>query len=244
MVTLPESLIELGNYAFQGCVALQSAKLNAGWKNVSEGIFQGCTSLSSVTLPDTIQYIRPNAFSGCTSLKTLSLPKSLSIVYANAFLNSGIKVIQYAGTNTDWQNVTISTTGNTSFLNAAVTDSNGKTFSANKSKWNTSSPAPVKKPSVSKVRSFKAKAGKKKLTLTWNKLSGAVGNQIQISTKKNFKGAKTISIFSSKKTYTKTSLKAKKKYYIRVRAYKTYKDANKKTQKVYGKWTTISKKTK
>lgn len=244
MVTLPESLTELGNYAFQGCVALQSAKLNAGWKNVSEGFFQGCTSLSSVTLPDTIQYIRPNAFSGCTSLKTLSLPKSLSIIYANAFLNSGIKTIQYAGTNTDWQNVTIGTTGNTSFLNATVTGSNGKTFSANKSKWNTSSPAPVKKPSVSKVKSFKATAGKKKLTLTWKKLSGVAGYQIQISTKNNFKGTKTISVSKSKNTYTKKNLKAKKKYYIRVRAYKTYKDANKKTQKVYGKWTTMSKKTK
>lgn len=244
MVTLPESLTELGNYAFQGCAALQSAKLNAGLMNISEGLFQGCTSLSSVTMPDMIQYIRPNAFSGCTSLKTLSLSKSLSIVYANAFLNSGIKVIQYAGTNTDWQNVTIGTTGNTSFLNATVTGSSGKTFSANKSKWNTSSPAPVKKPTVSKVKSFKAKAGKKKLTLTWKKFSGVAGYQVQISTKKNFKGAKKISISKSKKTYTKKSLKAKKKYYIRIRAYKTYKDANQKTRKVYGKWTTINKKTK
>ena len=244
MVTLPESLTELGNYAFQGCVALKSAKLNAGWKNVSEGLFQGCTSLSSVTLPDTIQYIRLNAFSGCTSLKTLSLPKSLSIIYANAFLNASIKTVQYTGTNTDWQNVTIGTTGNTSFLNATVVGSNGKTFSANKSKWNASSPAPVKKPTVSKVKSFKAKAAKKKLTLSWKKLSGAAGYQIQISTKKNFKGAKKISISKSKKTYTKKKLKAKKKYYIRVRAYKTYKDANKKTKKVYGKWTTINKKTK
>ena len=244
MVTLPESLTELGNYAFQGCVALKSAKLNAGWKNVSEGLFQGCTSLSSVTLPDTIQYIRANAFRGCTSLKTLSLPKSLSIIYANAFLNASIKTVQYTGTNTDWQNVTIGTTGNTSFLNATVVGSNGKTFSANKSKWNASSPAPVKKPTVSKVKSFKAKAAKKKLTLSWKKLSGAAGYQIQISTKKNFKGAKKISISKSKKTYTKKKLKAKKKYYIRVRAYKTYKDANKKTKKVYGKWTTINKKTK
>ncbi len=64
------------------------------------------------------------------------------------------------------------------------------------------------------------------------------------STKKNFKGAKKVSISKSKKTYTKKKLKAKKKYYIRIRAYKTYKDANKKIKKVYGKWTTISKKTK
>lgn len=107
-----------------------------------------------------------------------------------------------------------------------------------------SSDNPEKKPTVSKVKSFKAAAGKKKLTLSWKKLSGIAGYQIQISEKKNFKGAKTISISKSKKTYTKKSLKSKKKYYLRIRAYKTYKDANKKTQKVYGKWTTINKRTK
>ena len=243
-VTLPDSLTNLGTYVFAGCTSLKSAKLNVGRINVTEGLFQGCTALSSVTLPNSVQCIREYAFSRCTSLKNLSLPKSLSTVYANAFLNSGISKINYAGTSTNWKNVIIFATGNAKFLNTTVTGSDDKTFSANKSKWNTSSPAPVKKPSVSKVKSFKAKAAKKKLTLTWKNLSGAAGYQIKISTKNNFKGAKTISVSKSKNTYTKKNLKAKKKYYIRVRAYKTYKDANKKMQKVYGKWTTISKKTK
>lgn len=101
----------------------------------------------------------------------------------------------------------------------------------------------VKKPSVPAVKSFQAKAGKKKLTLSWGKVTGAAGYQIQISTKKNFKGAKTISISKSKKSYTNKKLKAKKKYYIRMRAYKTYKDASGKTKKACGKWKTISKKT-
>lgn len=100
------------------------------------------------------------------------------------------------------------------------------------------------KPSVSKVKSFKVKAGKKKLTLTWKKISGAAGYQVQISTKKNFKGANIKYISKFKKTYTKKGLKAKKKYYVRIRAYKTYKDAIGWTQKSYGKWTIISKKTK
>lgn len=94
------------------------------------------------------------------------------------------------------------------------------------------------------MKKVKATAGKKKLTLKWEKTSGVSGYQIQIGTKKNFKGAKKISISKSKNTYTIKSLKAKKKYYIRIRAYKTYKDANKKTQKAYGKWVTIHKKTK
>ena len=107
-----------------------------------------------------------------------------------------------------------------------MTGSDGKSFSADKSKWNANTPVkkPVKKPSVSKVKSFKAKAGKRKLTLTWKKISGAAGYQIQVSTKKNFKGAKTITVSKSKKSYTKKGLKAKKKYYVRIRAYKTYKD--------------------
>ena len=97
-------------------------------------------------------------------------------------------------------------------------------------KASTISSSPVKKPTVSKVKSFKAKAGKKNLKLSWKKLSDVAGYQLQISTKKNFKEAKTISISKSKKTYTKKKLTAKKKYYIRIRAYKTYKDANKKTK--------------
>lgn len=102
----------------------------------------------------------------------------------------------------------------------------------------------VKKPSVPAVKSFEAKAAKKKLTLSWKKVTGAAGYQIQISEKKNFKGAKTISVSKSEKSYTQKKLKAKKKYYVRVRAYKKYKDASGRTQKACGKWKTISKNTK
>lgn len=245
-VTLPDSLTGLYTYAFSGCTSLKSAVLNRGRVNIVEGLFQGCISLSSVTVPGTVQNIKPYAFSGCISLKSLSLPKSLSVISENAFLNSGIKTVKYAGTSTNWQYVIISGVGNAGLKSATVTGSDGKSFSADKSKWNANTPVkkPVKKPSVSKVKSFKAKAGKRKLTLTWKKISGAAGYQIQVSTKKNFKGAKTITVSKSKKSYTKKGLKAKKKYYVRIRAYKTYKDANYKTKKAYGKWVTTNKKTK
>lgn len=244
-VTLPDSLTGLYTYVFKGCTSLKSVKLNAGRINITEGLFQGCISLGSVTVPNSVQYIRPYAFHGCTSLKTLSLPKSLLVIYEYAFLNCGISSVKYAGTSADWKKITISTTGNSAFLNSIVTSSGGKAFSANKNKWNTSkTPQTVKKPSVSVVKSFKAKAGRKKLTLSWKKLSGAAGYQLQISTKKNFKGAKKISVSKVKKSYTKKRLKAKKKYYIRIRAYKTYTNVQGKKLKVYGKWKTISRKTK
>lgn len=130
--------------------------------------------------------------------------------------------------------------------NPGIGEEKPGTETSTENKWDTEEPSDntVAKPSVSKVKSFKAKAGNKKLTLSWKKLSGAAGYQIQVSAKKNFKGAKTITVSKSKKKYIKKGLKAKKKYYIRIRAYKTYKDANGKTQKAYGKWAAITKKTK
>ncbi len=66
-----------------------------------------------------------------------------------------------------------------------------------------------------------AKGGKKSFTVKWSKVSGADGYQLQYSTSAKFKKAKTIKIkkvSTVKKTVKK--LKAKKKYYIRIRAYK------------------------
>ena len=108
----------------------------------------------------------------------------------------------------------------------------------------TTKPDKVTVPNVAKVKVVKVTAGKKKLVLKWKKSSGVSGYQLQISTKKNFKGAKKISISKSRNKYAKKNLKSRKKYYIRIRAYKTYRNADKKKQKVYGKWTTKSKKIK
>lgn len=75
-------------------------------------------------------------------------------------------------------------------------------------------------------------------------MSDAEGYQIQIGTKKNFKGAKTIFVSKSKKKYVKKGLKSRKKYYLRIRAYKTCKNAAGAVEKVYGSWSRTSKKVK
>lgn len=100
-----------------------------------------------------------------------------------------------------------------------------------------------------KVSRFKVTAGKRKLTLRWRKKAGITGYQLQISTKKNFKTKQTYTIGknSTKKIITKykgKKLGAKKKYYIRIRAYVKSKNAKGKTVKKYSKWVTVNKKTK
>lgn len=88
----------------------------------------------------------------------------------------------------------------------------------------------------------KLTAQKKGFKVTWKKQTSQVtGYQIQYSTSSKFtkKTTKTITIKSNKTTSQKVSkLKAKKKYYVRVRTYKTVK-VNGKTVKLYSSWSKV-----
>lgn len=87
----------------------------------------------------------------------------------------------------------------------------------------------VKKATISKVSNVKGK----KAQVTYKKVTGAKGYEIQYSTSKNFKsGVKTKKVGASTKKVTLTKLTKNKKYYVRVRAYKYDEDGN----KVYGAW--------
>lgn len=94
----------------------------------------------------------------------------------------------------------------------------------------------VSAPSVKKVSAPKLKAGKRAFTVSWKKVSGNVsGYQVQYALDKKFKKSpKTKTLAKSKKSWSATKLKAKKRYYVRVRAY--YKLDGK---KYYGKWSTV-----
>ena len=92
----------------------------------------------------------------------------------------------------------------------------------------------IKKAKVTKLK-VKSKT-KKKLKITWKKISKATGYQIQLSKKKNFKK----NIFNKQTTKNKITfskkLKSKKIYYVKVRAYYTYKNSKDEIQSVYSKW--------
>lgn len=80
-------------------------------------------------------------------------------------------------------------------------------------------------------------AGKKKFTVKWKKqTTQTTGYEIQYSTSSKFKNVKTVKISKNKTTgKTVSKLKAKKKYYVRIRTYKTVK-VNGKSTKIYSSW--------
>ena len=81
-------------------------------------------------------------------------------------------------------------------------------------------------------------AGSKKFTVKWKKqATQTTGYQVQVATNKKFKkNKKTVTIKKQKTTKTTVKkLKAKKKYYVRVRTYKTVK-INGKSIRIYSGW--------
>ena len=99
----------------------------------------------------------------------------------------------------------------------------------------TPSATPVKKPG--QVKGLKLKAGKKKVTVNYKKVSGATSYKVTYSTGKKFKKAKTVTVKSGK-TVKKTisKLKSKKTYYVKVCAVKRVSGKN-----YTGKWSAVKK---
>ncbi len=101
-------------------------------------------------------------------------------------------------------------------------------------KPNTTKNTETVKPKKTSIK--KLSKGKKKFTVTWAKVSGVKGYQIQYSSDKKFKkNNKSVTVTKQKTTKaTVKKLKSKKKYYVRVRTYKTVNG-----KKIYSSWSKV-----
>ena len=91
------------------------------------------------------------------------------------------------------------------------------------------------KPKKEKVKSLKA--AKKGFTVKWAAHTNISGYQVQYALNKKFtKSKKTIGFDAYATEYTKSGLKAKKTYYVRVRSYRIIDNV-----KVYGAWSAAKK---
>lgn len=77
--------------------------------------------------------------------------------------------------------------------------------------------------------------GKKKIKVTWTKKTAQVtGYEIQYATNSKFSGAKKVKVNKAYSTKTLIKLKGKKKYYVRIRTYKSVAGL-----KYYSKWSNV-----
>lgn len=72
-VTLPNSITDIGIYAFRGCPYLITVKIPDNVNSIGEEAFYNCTSLTYIAIPGDVRTIGHSAFSNCTSLRELEI---------------------------------------------------------------------------------------------------------------------------------------------------------------------------
>ncbi len=96
-VKMPASVIEVGEYAFNGCMGLEKVEFSEGIISIEKGAFYGCAKLSELILPESLRKIRNSAFSGCTGVKTLSIPENVDSI-GTAF-SEGLETLVFNAKN-------------------------------------------------------------------------------------------------------------------------------------------------
>ena len=77
-LALPDTMTEIGSYAFQGCSNLTLTELPAKITKIGTSAFFGCTGLALKELPAGVTQIGSNAFRDCTNLALKELPADLT----------------------------------------------------------------------------------------------------------------------------------------------------------------------
>ena len=86
---------EIGLYAFQNCVNLETMVCSSAVSIIKAGAFKGCSSLKEADFSEcTISTIGYESFAGCTSLTSIKLHETLSDIGVRAFEGTAIKTLE------------------------------------------------------------------------------------------------------------------------------------------------------
>ena len=235
-----------------------SYNIPAGVINFGD-VFSDCKNLVNITIPNSVTNIGIGAFWQCANLASITITNSVTSIGNYAFYDcKNLKDIYYYGTQSEWNNISVGS-NNEYFINATIHFSSAPTPTPTPAPTPTPTPAPTPTPSpaptpaptqpivtpnttvkaVSKPKSAKikkVKAAKKAVFVEWKKVSGVKGYQVQVATDMKFKKNKKTATVKKQKTTKVTikKLKAKKKYYVRIRTYKTVKG-----KKIYSSWSKV-----
>ncbi|MBQ4116734.1 MAG: leucine-rich repeat protein, partial [Clostridia bacterium] len=82
---ISDSILSIGNYAFEHCSNLEYAKLGTGITTINVGTFGYCSKLKEINIPNGITKIGPNAYYGCISVTHLVIPNGVVEIGSDAF---------------------------------------------------------------------------------------------------------------------------------------------------------------
>ena len=101
-VTIPNSVIDIGERAFYDCGSLTSITIPYSVESIGEETFRGCSDLTSINIPNSVGSIGARAFVGC-GLTEITIPSSVTYIGASAFSScSRLTSVYNSGTIDQW----------------------------------------------------------------------------------------------------------------------------------------------
>lgn len=83
-ITIPDTVTEIGDNAFNTCEKLASIALPSGLQKISSTMLAGCMSLTSITIPEAVTEIGSQAFAN-SGLTSITIPSTVTTLGSGAF---------------------------------------------------------------------------------------------------------------------------------------------------------------
>ena len=208
-IEIPDSVEEIGPYAFSKCDKLMNVTLGKKVLVIGERAFGDCTALEDITTSEKITTLGPSVFINCSSLEEIILPVTVVNLKNHMFDGcSSLEKIRYISSKKFNLNDTFFLDSETSAvlycIKGSVVDKYAQFFDID-AKY------------ILKTPSIKLAGEKKSIKVSWKKIAGATGYDVYRSTKKNgsynlittIKGIKNV-------TFTDTDIESGKKYFYKV----------------------------
>lgn len=127
-IVIPEGVETLGYSVFYNCSSLVDITLPSTLKEFEEQpifgeslAFFSCKSLKNIVIPDGVTKLSTALFYECSSLESITIPASVTEISRGAFgLCTNLKTVNYKGTKSDWEAISIDTRNSSDEENANI----------------------------------------------------------------------------------------------------------------------------
>lgn len=118
-VVIPSGITKINDYVFDNCWALEQIELPKEIDSIGIAAFSGCRALQSIELPENITKIPESAFIGCRSLASIYIPRTVNVIEVFAFdFCTSLTDIYFGGSREEWEQIAIAAS-NGDLLNAS-----------------------------------------------------------------------------------------------------------------------------